>query len=115
MPDSFTRILSPLSILSFTGPARPLVQFALTEVVGHASILLPAPNSSAALGLRHPKITSGLPAAYKPLHHLHCLLRSTLHTAPPQVDWRDGEAPNYPVANLERVVHQLNNVHGGPR
>ena len=70
------------------------------------------PSSSskqlAALGLRHPKITSGSPAAYKPLH-LHCLLRITLHTAAPQVDWREGEAPNYPVANLERV-HQLNNV-----
>ena len=87
-----------------------MVQLARIEVVGHASsrILLPAPNSAAALGLRHPKITSGSPAAYKPLH-LHCLLRITLHTAPPQVDWREGEAPNYPVANLERV-HQLNNV-----
>ena len=47
-----------LSILSFTGPARPLVQLARIEVVGHASsrILLPAPNSSPPSGSDTPRL-----------------------------------------------------------
>ena len=116
MPDSFTRILSPS--LSPSLSLRPKFHRTSSTVgpVGSYRSRWPRelahPSSSskqlAALGLRHPKITSGSPAAYKPLH-LHRLLRITLHTAPPQVDWREGEAPNYPVANLERV-HQLNNV-----